>query len=419
MEEQFNKFYNNIKLTKKQREDAKIKYSGVCKTLHEFYYPDINYNGSTKLLFGSYGKHTNIRPPRDVDVLFIMPPEKFEQYNDNSSNSQSQLLQDVKKILSEKYSTTDKIKGWGKVVLVQFADGCHNVELLPAWQNNNKFIIPNSEDNGSWEDFDPKNEIEQIKEANNANNKKVIPVIRMIKKWAEKCTVNIKSCLIEEYILRFFSQSNSDNNYSILLRDAFDFLQKAITDDNIKSHLQTAYIRARKACEYEDKGNIDKATAEWQKIFGSIFPNQKSVTSFNNELHIPKHCEALKWPYKQEGQLELQASIYFDNKKKIVRDIVSNDVQLDKNFDIKFTTKTNINNGEIKYYWQVVNNGTEAENVIKKDGTKGDLRGEILPGSELTWEKTAYTGRHWVECFIVRDGKVCIAKSGKFIINIK
>ena len=69
MEEQFNKFYNNIKLTKKQREDAKTKYSGVCKKLHEYYYPNISYSGSTKLLFGSYGKHTNIRPPRDVDVL--------------------------------------------------------------------------------------------------------------------------------------------------------------------------------------------------------------------------------------------------------------------------------------------------------------------------------------------------------------
>lgn len=93
----FIKFYENIKLTKKQKEDAKTKYEGVCKKLHDYYYPEITYTGDTKLLIGSYGKHTNIRPPRDVDVLFIMPPEKFNEYNDNNSNAQSQLLQDIKK----------------------------------------------------------------------------------------------------------------------------------------------------------------------------------------------------------------------------------------------------------------------------------------------------------------------------------
>jgi len=78
MQEQFLKFYENIKLTSAQREDAKTKYTGVCKKLHDHYYSDAEYDGSTKLLIGSYGKQTHIRPARDVDVIFIMPPEKFE-----------------------------------------------------------------------------------------------------------------------------------------------------------------------------------------------------------------------------------------------------------------------------------------------------------------------------------------------------
>ena len=96
IQKQFEQFYENIKLTSSQREDAKKKYNGVCKKLHDHYYPDSEYNGSTKLLIGSYGKRTNIRPPRDVDVLFIMPDDKFDQYDDNESNGQSQLLQDIK-----------------------------------------------------------------------------------------------------------------------------------------------------------------------------------------------------------------------------------------------------------------------------------------------------------------------------------
>ena len=73
MEKQFKNFNKNIRLTDKQEEDAKTKYDGVCKSLHNYYYPNKKYNGSTKFLFGSYKKRTNIRPitkEQDVDVLF-------------------------------------------------------------------------------------------------------------------------------------------------------------------------------------------------------------------------------------------------------------------------------------------------------------------------------------------------------------
>lgn len=161
-QKQFEKFYKNILLTPEQRIDAKNKYSGVCKKLHDNYYPNTKYNGQTKLLIGSYGKHTHIRPARDIDVIFIMPPEKFEQYDDNQSNCQSQLLQDIKKILETKYPNTP-IKAFGKVVALEFADTKHNVEILPAWENEDRtFQIPNSNNGGSWENWNPRKEIKRI-----------------------------------------------------------------------------------------------------------------------------------------------------------------------------------------------------------------------------------------------------------------
>lgn len=90
-------------------------------------------------MIGSYGKHTHIRPARDIDVIFMLPPEKFEKYNDNQSNSQSQLLQDIKNILEEKYPNTP-IKAFGKVVVLEFADTKHNVELLPALKKAFQFL---------------------------------------------------------------------------------------------------------------------------------------------------------------------------------------------------------------------------------------------------------------------------------------
>ncbi len=116
METSFNKFIRKIKLTDLQKADAKAKIKSVCEKLHTTYYPDEVYNGSTKLLIGSYGKHTNIRPPKDIDLLFKMPNETFNRYNNLAGNKQSILLQDIREVLKEKFVTTDKIKAFGKLL---------------------------------------------------------------------------------------------------------------------------------------------------------------------------------------------------------------------------------------------------------------------------------------------------------------
>lgn len=300
IQEQFEQFYENIKLTSLQREDAKKKYTGVCQKLHDYYYPDTKYTGDTKLLIGSYGKHTNIRPPRDVDVLFIMPEEKFQQYNNNVSNGQSQLLQDIRNILSEKYTTTEEIKGWGKVVLIQFSDGTHNVELLPAWeQTDGKFIIPNTEKGGYWETCDPRSEIQKIEDSDINTEGKARALIKMIKKWSENCTAELKSFQIENKVLDFFVNNEFMNKkYSILVRDFFNYFQNTTTDNNLRSHLNTALNRAKKACEFEEENDLEKAVEEWEKIFGDDFPTtlDKSFVSAEVKPALAdySHCESLK-----------------------------------------------------------------------------------------------------------------------------
>jgi hypothetical protein len=107
----FEIFDKELKLTSKQLKDAKTKYNNVCKTLHKYYY-DSKYDGKTKLLFGSYKKNTNIRPlvkNQDVDVLFKIPKETFDKFNNYDSNGQSALLQEIRSILKDTYTTTKKL----------------------------------------------------------------------------------------------------------------------------------------------------------------------------------------------------------------------------------------------------------------------------------------------------------------------
>ena len=97
------------------------------------------------------------------------------------------------------------------------------------------------------------------------------------------------------------------------------------------------------------------------------------------------------------------------------QNISSNHPALDKSLSIYFSIKTNAP-GVSKYYWQVVNTGTEATNA---NCLRGDFYdGEIRRGGKRRKEDTSYTGQHCVECFVVQNG-ICVARTGDFIINIK
>jgi hypothetical protein len=72
-----------------------------------------------RLLVGSWGKATRVRPPRDVDLLFTPPLDVFYQFDQRTGNKQSQLLQDVAEALRESYPQT-VIRGDGQVVVVGF-----------------------------------------------------------------------------------------------------------------------------------------------------------------------------------------------------------------------------------------------------------------------------------------------------------
>lgn len=68
-------------------------------------------------------------------------------------------------------------------------------------------------------------------------------------------------------------------------------------------------------------------------------------------------------------------------------------------------------------YWQVVNNGQEATNgnCLRGGIFKAQTAGK---GGLVYTDATAFSGLHWVECFIVKNG-VCVARSSEFFVNIK
>lgn len=284
----FSRFVSNITLTAADRADAKTKYDGVAGKLHSHYY-GTPYTGSTKLLIGSYGKHTAVRPPRDVDVLFLMPYADYARFNSYTGNGQSALLQEIRGVLQERYPTTEKIRGDGQVVVVPFKGG-HTIEVLPGWTGTNgKYIIPDTHDGGSWKTVDHKAEFANVEDSNKRSNGNTRNLIKMMKTWQAECSVPIKSLVLELRTVNFlatWAQYNSDTlYYDWMVRDFLAGLianannhctipgidEKCYYGDAWLSRAQTAYERAKKACDLEAAKNDYEATVEWRKIFGGQY----------------------------------------------------------------------------------------------------------------------------------------------------
>lgn len=290
MQKQFTQFAENIRLTANQEADAKTKYDGVCKKLHSSYYKS-DYDGSSKFLFGSYKTKTNVRPiteNQDVDVLFKIPKATYDKFKAYESNGPSALLQEVKGFLNEKYTTTDEIKAWGKIVQVKFADNTHNVEVLPAFEEEDgTFTIPNSENGGSWDKFNPKEQIELFQSSNKSTNGLTAELTRMIKTWVDNTsTCNYKSYKLLGDVITFleknFKSGANYSEYSNVVKSFFEFL-KDNCDDDIKSFVNTALDRAKKAYDYENDEKPKEASEEWRKIFGFDGKSEFPLVTSNPE----------------------------------------------------------------------------------------------------------------------------------------
>lgn len=398
MDSYFRKFIENISLTSAQKDDAMTKYKGVCKSLYKEFY-DGDFSDSVKFLFWSYKKQTTIScKDKDVDLIFKIPKVVFDKYS-NQTNWPSNLLTKVKNKLKETYSTTERIKNWTKVVLVDF--NSFKVEVLPAFEQDNlKFTIPNS-----WagpdriQDFDPRSEIDDFYESNKNNQWLTRDLIKCIKKWKNnKSDIDIKSYQLDKYVIDFL-KNYKFNNYPQLISDFFCYLYSKVSE----TYVETAKSKANKALEYYNASKVNDAIEEYVKIFWDDFP--KTITKscaediaaneeFIENIHLvdinPVYEFIINCRVEQNGHRPclLSTVLYLLKQKKLTFFIEKNTVPYP--FDIK---------------WKVRNYGEEALRA-------NDLRGQIVndSGKGEKVENTKYRWKHIVECYIIKND-ICVARN--------
>lgn len=279
----FTQFSSELALTPLQRTDGLTKSGGVVGCLNRRSYRSDSRTDHS-FFIGSWGKNTAGRPPRDVDLYFVLPVDVYHRFEGYIWNKQSALLQEVKGVLAETYTDTD-MSGDGQVVLVNF--GSYNVEVVPAFTlTNGNYWICDTGKGGRYKEANPKGEASHTEALDQATNRNLRPLIRMIKAWQDYCSVPIKSFQLELVAAEFLAQCPWRIYdyfwFDWISRDFFAYLywkantwitvpatgERIFLGDEWQRRAESAYSRAVKACDNERDNYVELAGEEWQKIFG-------------------------------------------------------------------------------------------------------------------------------------------------------
>jgi len=146
-----------------------------------------------------------------------------------------------------------------------------------------------------------------------------------------------------------------------------------------------------------------------------ISENFKPV-NYSSQLLSAPHREQPLWPLNTNYYCNISA-YYNDVTDGNKRKNITASTILPKGCYLYFRAlDTNVPK-PFEVYWQVVNNGQEAKNDNCLRG--GIFKAQTLGSGGLIYKDcTRFSGLHWIECFIVKNG-ICVARSSEFFVNIK
>lgn len=285
----FEQFCKNLRFSDDNLSKIRNRYHSIAKRINIDYW-ETSSDSAHSLYVGSYGRDTEIFTS-DIDMLVQLPYSTYEKFNAYSTNGQSALLQEVKKVIEKTYSIT-KLKADGQIISIPFSDGI-NFEVLPAFINKDgsSYTFANANDGGSWKITDPRAEIAAIQSMNSQCNSNLKMLCKMTRAWRNKNGVDISGILLDIFSYNFIStweyRDKSYVYYDWMTRDFLKYVSEQPTSQyrwqvmgsgryitcfgSFQSKAKTSYEKALEAIEDETK-YPSSANAEWREIYGSRFP---------------------------------------------------------------------------------------------------------------------------------------------------
>lgn len=402
---------------------------------------------------GSFRQKTIIRPSEsgvdfDVDILF-----KLKKVDDwQPKDYLNKLADEYKK--SERYKEKVDTRGKTRCVTIDYESDFH-VDLIPCIELDsglrimnktaNEYELTDGEGYAKW--FEGRNEL--------TTSQHLTKVVRLLKYLRDiRKNLDIKSILLTTLIgnqvldedaqadlypdvptslktltnrLNEFLQANASMPEVLNPVLAEENFNRNWTDDKYKAFRTKFKDYTNEINDAFNEEDEEKSLRAWQRIFGEDFrlpadedlETTKSTAQF--ELDIVDHKLPLSTIADREltgFEVTIEAGIYRSDFLVKIKSFESGDT-VKAGAKLKFTAKTNVKK-PYEVYWQVVNTGGDA---ATHHGLRGNFFRAMMPNHGpnpnplVNWESTAFTGKHWIECFIVRD-RVCLARSGPFYVNV-
>lgn len=409
-----------------------IKTTGeIAKKLNKNYYDLSNEKEEHMYIVGSVGRKTAISGNSDLDIIFDLPISVYNKYDAYEGNGQSALLQDVKKVLQERYPNTD-IRGDGQVVVISFNK--YTVELVPGFkQEDDRFKYPDTHDGGKWKYTNPLSEQSACAECESESEGKYYDFCHIIRSWKNHIGFKMGGLLIDTLIYDFFEDNDwfvgdSEKNYLEILIALFEYLknqdkdrsywyamgsnQQVYNSDNGKfvSKAKKAYNKTKSlTIESEDANEI------LRELLGNSFPKAEAKTEKSTQYSCEKRFydrgasteEFIDEKFNVDIRyiLNIDCNVTQDGWRPFLlrRYLIESKIPLRKDKKLDFYIVDTDCPKPYEVYWKVRNVGAEA---IKRNMIRGQICREN--GSRHI-ECTQFEGEHYVECFLVKNN-VCVAR---------
>ncbi len=451
---------DNLSPTGKERDFVSAVYESVQNVL----------GVANCLQIGSYPRFTAITPLHDLDVLYILG--KWEQYAD-PSKALSELESTLKSDYENPSTYSVKISRQTHSITIVFSQGekeVFSVDIVPAYiAGKNEFgddtyVVPEiaakshsdrrklSEQVAkgqrmmAWIKSDPRGYI-SIATKMNAVNDDFRKAVKLVKGWRGFCKEQdenfpLKSFHAEQAITAHFAKNPDCDIHDEVLQfftDLPQILQRPqIPDRADPSRYIDEYVNG---IQDKDKRKVLSEQEKFLKKlenFSSYMsiddllrpdgivrsgPTSTAVAVVINGMHLAdfSHKKELEdiaiLSAQSSSTVAIDARLYWgnwntDEINRPFKGTFSSRTELPKYHWLKYTATTNYPEPH-DVYWQVVNTGDHAARSY-------GLRGQIQRGGIEQWERSEYSGVHWIECFVVdRASNKCVCRSGPFYVGFR
>lgn len=386
-------------------------------------------------LSGSYAKRTFIRPKRDSDGCDI---DVIVETTHTTNDSPLSVLIELKEALSDR-SCYQNARVQNHSIGIEMSN--FHLDVVPLARDDDGFLFIGSSREGSWSRTDPKGHISWSTEVNQAFEGNYKPLVKIMKWWRrEHCPQWVKfpkgitlekmiadnlpetGLSIEECVMQVMANLSDAYSEDIEVHQVPEIKDPAFDGNNLAS----------KYC-YEDFAQFvsklnehltllaEKGTenSTWKVILGDSFPSGSTKSDsvalakvMSQEVALSvQHRQKLPFPMQtRRPNATITAVVTLPNGES--RALDNDGPSIPKGSTVVYKVNCGpIRSGYVK--WQVTNTGEEAMGVCRRGGFEVPNEGKTSRR-----EQTAYTGKHYVQCFIVRGGS-CVRWSSPFFINVE